>query len=580
MKLAASISIVGVLLLGTSADAQVCPLDDMFEPNDSNSNATLITAPAVSPTLSLTYDGGFIGDMDVFKFTLPAGMEVTVDVTADVTNGPIFASMTGGAPGGSASNFQITTENFTALPIEVFLEFHEFFFTAGCLEYSFVSTLQPSSNPCGSMSDDAFEDNDDCMTATPIGAGTLPGLFVSTLDVDFYRVTVPPGSDAFVQVDYVAGNGDVSLRSLLSPCGFGQGFDPGTGGVALLALTNPGPVATDFDLMVAMDLAAPNQCNTYSLTTTFLPSICLLPEDIFEDNDSCMDRVLLPAGNTRGIFLTEADQDWFEVDVPAGATVDIALTGGLPGPLQSLDLRETCNINSRIDDAFGSGDIQVTGTNQSGSTVTWIIRLWSFGGVSGPSQCNRVDLNVQITRSGAGLIENVCGAGTAPLGCGVCPCGNTPAVTEPVRGCENSTAAGCSLVAFGAPFVSDDELRFETRNGVPGSLAVLLSADNSLPMQGSCPPGSGFPNGMLDGLRCVGGNLKRHGARMADPSGAVGLTNAGWGGADAPPIGLIAQGGFSAGTQRYFHCIYRDFPTLGCGTGTNTSNSVGVSFAP
>ena len=47
-----------------------------------------------------------------------------------------------------------------------------------------------------------------------------------------------------------------------------------------------------------------------------------------------------------------------------------------------------------------------------------------------------------------------------------------------------------------------------------------------------------------------------------------------------PAGGLIANGGFTAGQTRHFALTYRDFDTLVCSTGLNTTNGIEVTIEP
>lgn len=173
------------------------------------------------------------------------------------------------------------------------------------------------------------------------------------------------------------------------------------------------------------------------------------------------------------------------------------------------------------------------------------------------------------------------GDGGTPPGCTPCPCGNhaSPGTTG---GCFNSVFSNAKIGIGGDASVSNDSLRIELRDGSPNTFAVLVSAENQLPQSPAnpCPPGSGVITASFDGLRCIGGSLLRHGNRATDISGDVGSTNNGWGGADAPPAGLIAQGSFLVGQSRNFQVIYRDLNTQVCFTGLNTSNASTIVVGP
>ena len=171
------------------------------------------------------------------------------------------------------------------------------------------------------------------------------------------------------------------------------------------------------------------------------------------------------------------------------------------------------------------------------------------------------------------------GDGGDQLGCTNCPCGNN-APAGSIGGCIHSQGNPAVLASMGCASASNDTLRFEVNSSVPNTFGSLLSAANQLPISGVCPPGSGIATAVLDGLRCVGVNLIRHGTRSSDPNGDIGVSNNGWGPPSGPPGGLVAQGGFAAGQTRFFQVFYRELPVLVCMTGLNTTNAIAVTVAP
>lgn len=152
-----------------------------------------------------------------------------------------------------------------------------------------------------------------------------------------------------------------------------------------------------------------------------------------------------------------------------------------------------------------------------------------------------------------------------------CPCGNN-STSGHMGGCANSVGDGAMLIASGDPSVANDTLSITLVNGTPISLGVLFSGNNQL----------GGGNGILgnpptDGLRCIGGGLRRHGNRSI---GAGGSPNSPWGLGGGPMGGLIANAGFTAGQVRHFAVTYRDFDTLVCNTGLNTTNAITITMVP
>ncbi len=167
-----------------------------------------------------------------------------------------------------------------------------------------------------------------------------------------------------------------------------------------------------------------------------------------------------------------------------------------------------------------------------------------------------------------------------PATCTLCPCGNS-AMAGKFGGCVHSGGQSARLVVTGQPSASNDTLRFEA-HALPASVFALLQSGNALlPMPGgACPPGSGIQSANLDGLRCIGSNILRHGVRLSDASGSLGVTNAAWGAPDGPAGGLVAHSGAVVGQSRAFQLFFRDMPLASCLQGIDTTNAVLVQVTP
>jgi hypothetical protein len=137
-----------------------------------------------------------------------------------------------------------------------------------------------------------------------------------------------------------------------------------------------------------------------------------------------------------------------------------------------------------------------------------------------------------------------------------CPCGN---IGGPQEGCANSTGDGSLLLASGTPSLAADDLAFTARQMVPNQPALLFAGQNAV------NGGAGAPFG--DGLRCAGGDVRRLGVRMADPTG-VALYGP----------GLLGDQGFLPGQQRRFQAWYRDPSISPCGSGFNLTPGYAVVF--
>ncbi|MEM7516102.1 MAG: hypothetical protein AAF368_04145, partial [Planctomycetota bacterium] len=106
------------------------------------------------------------------------------------------------------------------------------------------------------------------------------------------------------------------------------------------------------------------------------------------------------------------------------------------------------------------------------------------------------------------------------------------------------------------------------------AFALLFAGGQLLPAAGTCPPGSGITDSVLDGLRCAGGGTLRLGTR---PLNVLGSSVRPWGGRTND---LLTLGGFTSGQTWHFQATYRDSLSTGCGTGLNTSQAVSVTIVP
>jgi hypothetical protein len=146
-----------------------------------------------------------------------------------------------------------------------------------------------------------------------------------------------------------------------------------------------------------------------------------------------------------------------------------------------------------------------------------------------------------------------------------CPCANTGLTG---RGCDNSVGTGGALLAASGSATSDT-LALTQSGELAGSLSIYL--------QGSSALASPVPFG--DGLRCVGGTLKR-----------LYVKNASGGGVTAPQVGDPSIRAVSAalgdpiapGSVRLYQVYYRDpdlgFCTAPRGNSFNVGNALRVTW--
>jgi hypothetical protein len=149
-----------------------------------------------------------------------------------------------------------------------------------------------------------------------------------------------------------------------------------------------------------------------------------------------------------------------------------------------------------------------------------------------------------------------------------CPCANSG---EPNRGCQNSaTTGGAVLAAIGAASLGADTLHVTSYGERPSSFSVLI--------QGTASVG---PLNYGDGLRCVGGMLKRLYTRNA----SLGVFGGPQGAEPSISSRSAALGDpILAGTTRYYQVQYRDptpaFCPIPTGNTWNASTALSAVWDP
>ena len=143
-----------------------------------------------------------------------------------------------------------------------------------------------------------------------------------------------------------------------------------------------------------------------------------------------------------------------------------------------------------------------------------------------------------------------------------CGCGNTGG---PGEGCANSTGFGALLVNQGGVGTALDDASLSATQ-LPANRLGMIYLGNQ-PYQ--YPGFTGQSLLKTAGIRCVGGKLRRLPIGGTGPSGV--LT------ADGPVA--LSAGLIGAGETWYFQSWYRD-GNQSCGTGSNFSNALAITFAP
>jgi len=153
-------------------------------------------------------------------------------------------------------------------------------------------------------------------------------------------------------------------------------------------------------------------------------------------------------------------------------------------------------------------------------------------------------------------VPDECGAGNPFCfgSFGTCPCGNG---AGPMEGCANSANVGAFLYTTGSGSVSLDDFGLECVQLPPNKPSLAFTGESMVNLS------------FGDGIRCVGGPIKRLYVVSSDGSGF-----AAW------PPSLSAQGGWTSGDTRWMQIWYRDAMGSPCGGGFNVSSGVEVLFTP
>ena len=140
---------------------------------------------------------------------------------------------------------------------------------------------------------------------------------------------------------------------------------------------------------------------------------------------------------------------------------------------------------------------------------------------------------------------------------GACPCANDPAIgTE--SGCLNSTGQGAVLSESGIATLSGSTLVFSVSGARPSQPGMFVQggAAVSLPFK--------------DGRLCMGTPTERLEVAFTDAGGNAVST-----------VDIAAAGNlFAAQPLRYYQYWYRDPVVSPCGTGSNFSNALEISWLP
>lgn len=284
--------------------------DDVLEDNDTCGTAVPL-ALGLHPNLHVKDS-----DHDYYSITIPS--QSLLDIYFPTGSGDIW--MTGFQPcfvqvtGTSSTGFSLANPN--AFPHTILFQVRPR--NAACADYSLDLTATPDA--CLSVSDDGFEDFDDCSNPMPLAPGSYANLVVRNEDPDFFAITVGPGER--LRCQETSDSFHASYQLWDAGCANSLGSDP-----AFVETTNTGTQAQTVILEVSQTFAGIPSCSTYAFDLIVEPSPCLaIPDDTLEPNDSCEGPTPVQDGTLLGLQVSAWSPDFYRTCVPAGEWLNVAAT--------------------------------------------------------------------------------------------------------------------------------------------------------------------------------------------------------------------------------------------------------------
>ncbi len=283
-------------------------------------------------------------------------------------------------------------------------------------------TITATVDPCDSMNEDTYEDNDTCATAIGLLAGTYTDLYATDADTDWFLVSVPAGY--ILTVDLTQLSGDIDFDVMASDCLTSYGAATGS-----WSLNNTGAVALDV-VFNAFNYTG-NACSLYDLDIAIVPDPCGPGmDDAFEDNDDCATATPMTDGSTTGLWASDTDNDFYAFCVANGATVNAdifftAAAGDMDIFLRPADSPgcggEHGGVDLLAEGWSVSDDETLSWTNDTGADLEVVLQVDIYGTgcnvydmvLSGTGNCNGVlgTMYCDANANSTGAVASIYGTG-------------------------------------------------------------------------------------------------------------------------------------------------------------------------
>ncbi|MFT5204091.1 MAG: hypothetical protein ACI9C1_003497, partial [Candidatus Aldehydirespiratoraceae bacterium] len=203
-----------------TVSTSICPVDDSFEPNDSQATAAPLTSGVTESAISC--------NTDWYSIPVVAGQTIDADIEFSHAVGDLALGLF--TPGGT----QVESEN-TATDNEAFSHVATESGNYGVLVLAPLSEQNAYDvTLSAACTDDVYEDNDTQATATPLVNGVAVNGRACTSDDDWFSISATAGELITVVADFVDADGDIDMRL----------FDPSGTQIDISATTSDGEAIT------------------------------------------------------------------------------------------------------------------------------------------------------------------------------------------------------------------------------------------------------------------------------------------------------------------------------------------------
>jgi hypothetical protein len=226
--------------------------------------------------------------------------------------------------------------------------------------------------------------------------------------------------------------------------------------------------------------------------------------------------------------------------------VTIAAGGALVAPVSGAVVGTQVTISGTAFVGAAQTDFTYDMQAPAGDNAIFGTSDWTF--TSGAGSCSGQD-TVAARRLDVTLCDNSDG--------GACPCANTPAAGQP-GGCLNSTGQGAVLGETGIASLTVRTLEFAVSGARPNQPGMFLQGATAI----------SFP--FRDGRLCTGNPTERLEVAFTDAAGNAVSTS-----------DIVTEGNLAGGfPERYYQYWYRDPQLSPCGSGSNFSNALEITWLP